>query len=267
MAKRWIPPVMLERLKPLLGRSIYFSGRHESWNAASARAIGYESERILERVKQAALKVKRGEAAYERDSVAFEKIEHSYPVLAGLLRTALDSESRLSVLDFGGSLGSSYQQCRGFLSVLRTLKWGIVEQEHFVRCGRELFADEQLQFFFTLSECVREIAPNVALLSSVLQYLPNPQRVLDELANCDIPYLVIDRTPFSTHGRDYVTVQHVPPSIYPADYPCWIFARKPFLARLLARYDVLAEFDSNDGAASAGGLRFQFGGMIVRKRY
>ena len=120
--KKWLPPALIERLKPLLGIGIYFSGDYADWETASAHASGYDSVLILEQVKQAMLKIKSGEAAFERDSVLFDEVQHSFPVLTGLLRAAVENGNQLSVLDFGGSLGSSYFQCRDFLSVLPSLK-------------------------------------------------------------------------------------------------------------------------------------------------
>ena len=169
------------------------------------------------------------------------------------------------MLDFGGSLGSSYFQCRDFLSVLPSLKWGVVEQAHFVNCGQGFLETEQLRFFITIADCMRQNTPNVALLSSVLQYLPEPYNVLDELINSRIPYIVIDRTPFGDHGVDWITIQHVPPSIYEASYPCRVFDKKGFLDKLLGRYEVIALFDGSDGTAVANGRGFTFGGMILRK--
>jgi len=264
-AKKWLPPAFLESLKPLHGRAIYFSGDYADWATASAHANGYDSALILERVRQAMFRVKSGEAVYERDSVVFDKVQHSFPVLAALLRAALENGNRLTVLDFGGSLGSSYFQCRNFLSVVSSLQWGVVEQEHFVRCGKADFETEQLRFFFTIAECMAHALPNVVLLSSVLQYLPQPNKVLDNLIAERIQYVVIDRTPFSDASVDRITIQHVPPSIYPASYPCRIFSRQSFLDRLQGHYDVITQFDSNDGRASVKGLEFAFGGMILRK--
>lgn len=265
VAKKWLPPVFLEHLKPLLGISIHYSGDYSDWETASKHATGYDSALILERVRQAMLRVKSGESVYERDSVLFDEVQHSFPVLAGLLRAALENRGRLAVLDFGGSLGSSYFQCRNFLSTVPSLQWGVVEQEHFVSCGKKEFETGQLQFFFTIAECMADVTPNVALLSSVLQYLPQPDKVLDDLVTEGIPYIVVDRTPFSNSHADHLTVQHVPPSIYPASYPCRIFGRQRFLDRWQGRYEVIAQFDSNDGRVHAKGLEFAFGGMILRK--
>jgi len=265
IAKRWLPPALLEHLKPMLGRGVYFSGRYDNWEAASTHASGYEASLILERVKEATLKVKSGEAKYERDSVLFNRVEHSFPVLAGLLRAALADDNRLSVLDFGGSLGSSYFQCRDFLSDISALKWNIVEQPHFVDCGHAHFETDELRFFYTISECIAQTKPNVALLSSVLQYLTEPYKVLGELMDAGIPYIVIDRTPFSNNEADRITMQHVPPTIYKSSLPFRIYGKEFFLNSFRDRYNVTAQFGSCDGSAVVNCLEFSFGGMILRK--
>lgn len=96
------------------------------------------------------LKVKNGEAVYKRDSVLLDKIHCSFPVLAGLLATVFANKGNLSVLDFGGSLASSYYQCRGFLSDLKSLRRSIVEQPKFLECGKELFESEELKFYYDI---------------------------------------------------------------------------------------------------------------------
>lgn len=267
-AKKWLPPALIERLRPLLKQGIYFSGRYANWLSANRDTSGYDSGQILERVKQATLKVSSGEAAFERDSVLFDEVIHSFPVLAGLLRAATENGGHLSVLDFGGALGSSYYQCRKFLSVLPRLQWSVVEQPHFVQCGQSLFRTDQLDFFFTISEAQEKVSPNVALLSSVLQYVEKPDEILDELADSGIRYLIIDRTPFSDSCDDVITVQHVSASIYPANYACRIFSRKKFQKKLSEKYEVLSTFDGSaiDGANYLDGLRIEFGGVILCKK-
>ncbi len=263
---QWIPPALMAPLRAILRRGIYYSGDHPDWESASREAGGYDAEIILEKVKQATLQVASGKAVFERDSVLFDKVQHSFPLLSGLLRAAAEDHGELSVLDFGGSLGSSYFQCRDFLSVLAKVQWNVIEQPHFVRCGREYIEDAQLKFYFDIEESVRHVAPNVALCASVLQYLPEPYAVLERLAKTPARYLIIDRTPFSDSPRDVITIQHVPPSIYSASYPCRIFSRRSFIERLSGQFDVVADFESPDGNAVGGGVRFVFGGMIFRRK-
>jgi putative methyltransferase (TIGR04325 family) len=218
-----------------------YAGRYATWEEAAARTTGYDAAVILERVKEGALKVSRGEAAYERDSVVFPAVQYAWPVLAGLLRAALE-DRRLSVLDFGGSLGTSYRQNRRFLGTVAGLEWSVVEQPHFVACGRELFQDATLRFYSSVPECLDHRRPNVILLSSVLHYLPDPESVTRQLRAAPASWCIIDRTPV-TGGETFVTVQVVPPAIYPASYPVRLAPAKAWLG-LFPDFAVEAEFDS-----------------------
>jgi putative methyltransferase (TIGR04325 family) len=151
------------------------------------------------------------------------------------------------------------------MSVVSSLIWGVVEQEHYVRCGREQFETDQLKFFYTIDECTNRIRPNVALLSSVLQYVRDPYAILSQLIETGISHLVIDRTPFASGNADFITVQHVPASIYSASYPCRVFGEQSFLNRLQDRFEIIARFDGFDGKAAVRGLEFAFGGVILHR--
>src|SRR5688572_21124448 len=83
-----------------LNRSMW-SGDFKSWENASQKSEGYSSMEILAKVKKAVLKVKNGEAVYERDSVLFDKIEYSWPLLSSLMWVAAKNNNSLKVLDFG----------------------------------------------------------------------------------------------------------------------------------------------------------------------
>ena len=84
-----------------------FEGSYSTWQEADALCNGYDNMDILEKVLSAILKVKNCESVYERDSVIFDQIEYSWPVLTGLMWAAAQNSGCLKVLDFGGSLGSS----------------------------------------------------------------------------------------------------------------------------------------------------------------
>ena len=79
-----------------------------SWNEAKKASTGHGTEEIVTKVRDSTLKVKSGNAAYTRDSVAFDRIEYSWPLLAGLMWVASQSNNKLKLVDFGGSLGSTY---------------------------------------------------------------------------------------------------------------------------------------------------------------
>jgi putative methyltransferase (TIGR04325 family) len=212
-----------------------------------AASTGYDSEIILKKTATALLKVKNGEAAYERDSVLFDEIQYSYPLLAGLMYVAANSGGRLNVLDFGGSLGSTYFQNRRFMSSLPTkVRWNIVEQPSHVRVGKAYFEDDYLRFYTSFSDCLADTKPNVVLLSGVLQYLEYPYTVFDHINGSPCNYVIIDRTPFWTGPADRLCVQTVPPSIYPASYPIWIFSKQRFHDYLSESFSIVTEYESLD---------------------
>jgi len=232
-----------------------YSGNYASWDDAKAHSAGYDDDEILSRVRDALLKVKRGEAVAERDSVLFSAVPYSFPVTAALLGVASRSDGVLSVLDFGGSLGSSYFQFLSFPCRLARLEWSIVEQPNFVQCGKELFEDGSLRFFPDIAACARERAPNVALLCSVLSYLPEPYALLEELVQRRIDTIVVDRTLFHARTEDRLTVQRVPPQIYQASYPCWVFGHARYVRFMEQAYRCVAEFDSLRGPEERIGAR------------
>lgn len=249
--KSGLPPVAVNVLRRLYQTAcplepIRFTGDYQSWEAAERAATGYSAREILARTRAALLKVKNGEAAFERDSVAFNEMQYDFPLLAGLLRAAVAEGGRLSVLDFGGALGSTYFQCREFLSVVRDLRWSVMEQPAHVACGRADFANEQLRFHLTIDECLQAGRPNVLLLSSVLQYLPKPYEFLAETLAHGFNHVIVDRTAFLRADRDLLTVQHVPEWIYPASYPAWFLSETRFRSSFAARYEFVFEFAGAD---------------------
>jgi len=222
---------------------IIFAGHYANWADALNDSEGYNSPLILNKTREALLQVKNGHAVYERDSVLFDKIEHSFPLLAGLLRAALAQEGNLCLVDFGGALGSSYFQCRAFLKPVRQLQWLVVEQPAHVLCGRKDFQSNELFFYNTVEECATSHLPNCLLLSSVLQYLPEPYSILRHLLEQGFPHILIDGTAFLKRNEDRLTVQTVPESIYPASYPAWFFSESRLMAEFAnAGYVLVADF-------------------------
>jgi len=237
------PPMALDIYRNLSGK-LYFSGNYNTWEEARREAGGYDSDAILNKVKEAVLKVKNGEAVYERDAVLFDEIQYSWPLLAGLLWVASRNDDRLNLVDFGGSLGSTYYQNIRFLDHLTMLRWSIVEQPKFVACGRQNFENEHLKFYPDLEGCMKDRHPDAILFSSAIQYLEKPYDLLADVMRRGFPYLLFDRTSFLEKGNDRLTVQKVPPAIYPASYPAWFFNLERFRAFFERDYDLVAEFDS-----------------------
>lgn len=227
-----------------------YEGDFSSWQEAMRHAKGYDSPLILERAVAATRAVVSGDAAYERDTVLFDKPQIAYPLLAGLLYVAsLNDGQRLAVMDVGGALGSSYRQNRRFLAHLDWMRWGVVEQENFVKAGQAEFQTEQLMFFPNVESCASVLQPNFLLLSGVLQYLEDPYQMLSEVLSRDIPFVFVDRTMAHRFARDRLAVQRVPPTIYSASYPVWLLNADRLESVFRdAGYEILDHFDPHPGS-------------------
>lgn len=217
-------------------------GNYESWEAAEAQCSGYDAGDILQTVRASILKVKSGKAIYERDSVLFNEVQHSLPLIAAF--TDSIENKRLHVTDFGGSLGSSYFQHRNVFAPDVELKWAVVEQAHFVECGKKEIAGDRLSFYKTIDEALEQQDRQVLFLSSVLPYIKEPYELIASMLQYRFKYIIVDRTAFIDGDAERITKQIVPSFIYKASYPAWFFNEQKFIKAFTAQYELLHSFDS-----------------------
>lgn len=213
-------------------------GNYGSWDEARNACRGYNHKIILEKVREATQKVINGEAVYERDSVLFYEKEYNFKMLASLLYVYAN-EGKISIIDFGGALGSIYFQHKELLTKFKLIKWNIVEQANFVACGKELVSpkEKKVQFYDNLeqdnfSSC------NCLILSSSIEYVENPYSYLRRLTDLDCKYIILDSMPFIDH-EDRLCIQTVPSAIYDADYPVWLINQDKFMCVLKEKYKTI----------------------------
>jgi len=253
-----IPPILVSFLKKIKGNKYGWKGNYSTWEEAKRDASGYDETKILTAARESLLKVKNGEAVYERDTVLFDEVQYSWPLLSGLMFTAIKNKE-VRVLDFGGSLGSTYFQNKSFLDKIDNVSWSIVEQKHFVDIGKKEFEDNRLKFYYNVEECIEVVQPSTLLLSSVLQYIENPYELLGDILKNNFEYILIDRTPFNAKDNEQIKLQIVPPNIYDASYPCWFFNERKFFDFFENKgYQLVETFIAND----LGGDTYSFKGMI-----
>jgi putative methyltransferase (TIGR04325 family) len=263
-------PAKSTRPKPAPGPppppdQLRFTGDYGTWEEASTPACGYDAPHILTRTRDAMRKLLSGEAAFERDSVLMDVPEYPFSTLAGLLPAAAGGAGRLSVLDFGGALGSTYFACRPWLDQIPELHWSVIEQSHYVECGRAEFSSPRLAFHHNIGESLAWRTPDVILLSGSLQFMPDPVGLFQELCGINAPWILLDRTPFWDGPRHRLAVQHVPAGIYEADYPCWLFCETLLLESCAAAYEAVASWPALDVIPLEGG-RSYFKGILLRRR-
>ena len=220
-------------------------GPYLNWNEAKLNSSGYSDNNIFEKVYNSSKLVKLKLIPYERDSVLFMKSFYNYSIV-NIFNSVGAKKNKLSILDFGGSLGSSYYQNLDAIKKSININWGIVEQEKFVTIGNKEFSDQNLSFFYNIDDCIKSICPNIALFGSSIQYIENSNEILSLITkSIDIKYLIFDRTPFNSGNKDIIVVQHVPKKIYKADYPMKILSLDKFIKDISQDWE-LAEISNGN---------------------
>lgn len=201
---------------------------------------GYQESEFIEKLTAAARTVRDGISPYERDSVVFNSPHYSWPLVTALLLST-DQKNSISVLDYGGGLGTTYWQNRRFLdSKSIKISWKILEQEALVKIGREEFSNIELGFINELGE-LKEV-PQLVIFGSSICYLPDPYEVMKQIFNLGPEFIVLDRTPFVSGSDDLFAVQFVPPSIYKAALPIVSLSEEKFSIFMKTEYDFMANW-------------------------
>jgi putative methyltransferase (TIGR04325 family) len=180
----------------------------------------------------------------ERDGFILHGPEFQFPVIAGILRSALQNEKEINILDFGGSIGSVYFQFKSFLPFGTNIRWNVVELPETVEHGRKHFENEELHFYYSIDECIGITNPKIILLSGVLQYLEAPDAILSKCGEIGASTLIIDRTTCSGAAENRLAIQIITrPEMY-SEYPLWILSELRLMRELSKHWRFLANFES-----------------------
>jgi putative methyltransferase (TIGR04325 family) len=249
---------LFEYLPGLFFRAYDFRGNFKTWEQALRKSTGYNNKLIFNKVKKTALLAKNGKIAFERDSVAFKESEYSWPLLAILLRIHYKKSNKINLIEFGGSLGSSYYQHSIFLKeVFSEVRWNIVEQEGFVKIGKKYFSSRNLRFYYDLDTCVKKTNAKILLTSSCVGYIEDPFLLIKKIKSYGFTDIIIDRTNFIQDQNHRLTIQKVYPKIYNASYPCWLFNIDKFTKMFSPEYKTISIFPSYDkGSGMVGGKKY-----------
>jgi len=244
---------LLKELAPPIANSLRWysfkygwKGAYKSFEEAKDKCNGYDEDHILKRIRETTLQVKNNEIAYERDGIAYDQVQMNFPMLKAILYVASKNDNELTVIDFGGSLGTAYYQNYPYLKHLKKLNWCIIEQPKYVEAGKAEFENEHVRFYNSIAECLAEHTPDLLIICSALQYLEKPYQLLQEVKNTLITYLLLDYVGYNDKQEDRITVQHVPPVFYgiEASYPCHFFCKTKIDMMLRDVYEKKYEFIS-----------------------
>lgn len=216
-------------------------GPYDSYEEATQRSSGYESKVILDKVYNAVVDVLEGNFAYERDGTAFA-MHPSIDNLRRFLSTSLKEND--VVVDFGGGFGGSFINNRDLFRDSNS--YTVVEQSNFVGAGRELSKKYGLPIQFIDNLCHLPVKPDIIILSSVLQYIPNAEQVLRKVAELMPRLIIVDRTAFAPNNSSPKWWIQDEPVYYqvPISYPNRPLPLEATLS-LLSQYSVLERWSNS----------------------
>jgi putative methyltransferase (TIGR04325 family) len=253
-ARSVTPPILWEsarRLKDYLaGLRLRphddFEGPLSSWEEAVALSDGWDSPAITTKALAAPLQVRDGCAAFEQDTIVYDKISYSPTILAFLFLALARQKERLHIIDLGGSLGSNYFQHRKLLTHLTqtAIAWNIIDRPHIVQLGHEHIQNSELKFFPSIEAVKAGLAdlPEAFLFSGSLQYFSEPLSALNAVITAGAKIIAFDRVLVSPQASHAIYIQHPDPEqYYAATYPVWCFSRDALIGHVTARGFKLVE--------------------------
>jgi putative methyltransferase (TIGR04325 family) len=171
---------------------------------------------------------------------------HEFALFSAL--SSLPASGPITVLDFGGGAGATYYRARNWVSA-PSVQWCVVETAVMVSEAGSTSTDE-LSFHAGISSATEEMLkpPDLILISSALQYLDQPEAVLENLLDIEAGSFVVARTPLATSAQTHILIQKsrlsengpgpLPPGTQDASvkYPVTYLPFDTVSSRLTARY-------------------------------
>jgi putative methyltransferase (TIGR04325 family) len=165
------------------------------------------------------------------------------------------NKSNAKVVDFGGGGGTLYFVAEKFFPEA-SFDWNVVETKQMVKQARK-FIKNGPNFHSDILKLLKKNDFDLLIVSSSLQYLPNPLGFLDEIMDKKIDYIFFTRTPLTNLSRSYSFLQEsylsengpgeLPRGIKDKKvfYPCNIPAKIDFLNTLQGKFNILEIYTEN----------------------
>ena len=230
---------------------MWWSGNYDTWENADKECLGYDQQLILDKIIYATEYTKDKPDKFERDGCIISgEPEPSFAALHWIKHTSQNNE--INLIDFGGSLGSTYFQLKGYLTNYK-IRWNVIEQEHFVTAGRKKFESDELKFYYSIEECLKDTNPKCFFSSSAYPYIKNAYQNIESMLKHNFDWIILDKITIVDQPEDRITIQAVPPDIYPTIYPCWFFSESKLLDLFTkGNYHLISMFEHSDAKWLSG---------------
>ena len=201
-----------------------------------------------------------------------------YVLLRPLIIFALCRKKSLNIFDLGGGGGTHFHIARKFIGSDIKLKWAVLETSTMATEAKPI-SNSELSFFSDYKQA-QNFLQNVdlALASSVFQYLDSPIKRLVEFMNLKAEFIFITRTALTNSTLELREIQKSRlkdngPGQLPAgfedseiQYPLTVVNRELFIKTLTTQYDILCEIEEDKAVHKIGDhIINQYGYLCVRK--
>jgi putative methyltransferase (TIGR04325 family) len=219
--------------------------KYDTYEEALIDSDGYEESEIIEVVSKKTEILKNKLVKESVRTIDSNQITQNLFIIKLILK-----DQGINVLDLGGACGANYLHVKHFLQ--SSIKnWIVVETPAMTRQGKEQFQDENLKFLSI--EKISEINTLIPVIgerdlifaSGVLQCVPDPYKMLDQILNLKFQNIYITRTSISRAIQEPIIFKFIShlsdngPGSLPATikdrtvtYPTRIIPYEPFLSYL-----------------------------------
>jgi len=258
--------LILKQLRKYKPRSYGWFNDYKTWEEAEKDCEVYDEKAIQEKLKTAILKVKNGQAVYERDGIIYDQIYYSWPLLSHLLLAASQNNNQLSLIDFGGSLGTTFFQNKKYLNQLNKVQWDVVELGYLIETGKKEIAEKGLDFFYTIEDAIKTNGKhNILITNGVFPYLEKPYELFNLFKSFNFEYIIIESTYFNYEARDRICIQKTNPKAYTAFYPCWLLDYEKVKAYFMDEYIIFNEYQ-NDIHFYLEGEKVEYRSVVFKRK-
>jgi putative methyltransferase (TIGR04325 family) len=252
------------KLMSIIGYSIKYQIGYKDWEEIVKNSDGYDSDQIINRIKNYSSSSDRFNN-FERDGVLIDKDELDYKLLAQLMYVRVMVGHPLNVIDYGGSIGSTFIQYENYLMDKNIIEsWNIIELDNFVNVGNQIFKNSEFVNFYNNTQFLVDKAIDIVIFSGVLQYIKYYDNTLLQVFEIKPQFILIDRTPIIEGGYSVIAKQILPKSTGGYSYPSWIFEKADFLKNF-SKYNLIASFKSIDGQVCCRNTIVTFMGFLFER--
>ena len=254
--------------KRLKFNSSMWKGDFPNWQAS---AKGCRSDSVVNQnhaYEHAIGEVLAGKALFERDGLLQFQPATCWPLIYAIQQIRSLGIDAPVLLDFGGGMASVFFQHRQWLTQFPNLRWHVVELNEVVDSAKRRINISNLEFFRSVDDALVSGQPNLILASGIYPMIEDPQKLHRQFADLNPQWLFIDRVPWTNdRGRNLITRQRVPKSIYLSESPFWFFDRNLLLSMLTTEFELSGESVSDfDRPVWVEGYYHCWSGFLMRSK-